>query len=212
MILCVHTASPYSYMCLDISYNASQMPHSSRIDLWSEEGECLVILPTSRYCGPGGVTYRFTSEKVAVFKYSDHSSYSELHQFVKAVRPKKIIPIVQFRGVSASRNNVDVFRSYLSTDSLVCVIHVYTCIYCVCVVHTNMCMYCTYVCVWHIRTNTCICIYCTYVCGTYKHMYVLYLCVWHIQTCVCTACICVVHTCMYCMIDMVVSWHRQRMH
>ena len=196
MILCVHTASPYSYMCLDISYNASQMPHSSRIDLWSEEGECLVILPTSRYCGPGGVTYRFTSEKVAVFKYSDHSSYSELHQFVKAVRPKKIIPIVHFHGVSASRNNVDVFRSHLSTDSLVCVIHVYTCIYCTCVVHTNMCMYCTCVCVSHIQTHVYVytvlmCVvhtntfmYCTYVCGTYKHVYVLHVYVWYTHVCI----------------------------
>ena len=156
------------------------MSQSSRIDLWSEEGECLVILPTSRYCGPGGVTYRFTSEKVAVFKYSDHSSYSELHRFVKAVCPKKIIPIVHFRGVSASRNNMDVFRSYLSTDSLVCVVHVHICIYCMCVVYVHTCIYC--MCVVYVHT----CIYC--------------MCVVHANTCVYTVRMCVVsyvHVCTH---------------
>jgi DNA cross-link repair 1B protein len=101
-----------------ISIISNRIISDRKIAHWTEEGACLVILPTSRYCGPGGVSFKFTSDNVAVYQYSDHSSFSELHHFVKAVSPKKIAPIVQFKGVSASRNNMDVFKPYLNSEPL----------------------------------------------------------------------------------------------
>ena len=124
----------------------------SRIAHWTEEGACLVILPTSRYCGPGGVSFKFTSDNVAVYQYSDHSSFSELHHFVKAVSPKKIAPIVQFKGVSASRNNMDVFKPYLNSEPLV---RAPVCV-CVCVC-AHACAFmcaCLWACLW-----ACLCVW-----------------------------------------------------
>lgn len=81
----------------------------------------MVILPTARYSGPGGIPFNLCSPRVHVFLYSDHCSWDELHHFVKAVRPKKILPVVQFRSSSSARCNMEVFRQYLDPAPLVSV-------------------------------------------------------------------------------------------
>jgi len=58
------------------------------------------------------------------FEYSDHSSYSDLVSFVKVVKPKKVIPLIESTketGILAKRTsflnqrvNMNVFKTYLS--------------------------------------------------------------------------------------------------
>ena len=85
-----------------------------------------MILPTARYSGPGGIPFNLSSPCVHVFLYSDHCSWDELHHFVRAVSPKKIIPVVQFRSSTTASNtrcNMEVFRQYLDPAPLVSVNH-----------------------------------------------------------------------------------------
>ena len=57
---------------------------------------------------------------VHVVPYSDHSSFQELLQFVQLVEPKKIIPIVQYKGETSPRNNMACFKNLLNPLPLVC--------------------------------------------------------------------------------------------
>ncbi|XP_062314268.1 5' exonuclease Apollo isoform X2 [Osmerus eperlanus] len=60
---------------------------SANLRLWNQEYPTLAILPTSRPL----VSFH---PDVHVVPYSDHSSYQELEDFVSALRPTSVVPIV----------------------------------------------------------------------------------------------------------------------
>lgn len=81
--------------------------------------DSVAILPTALY---SNLNVFDNVPNIFVVPYSDHSSYSELHAFVKRVQPKKILPIVSSRargafGTSvAERANMECFKKYLNPD------------------------------------------------------------------------------------------------
>lgn len=60
---------------------------SASIKQWNKEEPTLAILPTSRPL----VSFH---PNVHIVPYSDHSSYQELEDFVSAIKPKSIVPIL----------------------------------------------------------------------------------------------------------------------
>ncbi|KAL4226272.1 Metabotropic glutamate receptor 4 [Mactra antiquata] len=60
----------------------------------NEKHPTIVILPTALYCGIDARPYE-NNKNVFVVLYSDHSSYSEIVEFVSFLKPQKIIPIVK---------------------------------------------------------------------------------------------------------------------
>lgn len=60
---------------------------AAALQQWNEEHPTLVILPTSR-------PFISFHPNVHVVPYSDHSSYQELEDFVSALKPSSILPIV----------------------------------------------------------------------------------------------------------------------
>ena len=82
----------------------------------------LAILPSALYTGINKEHPYTNSDKVFVVPYSDHSSFSELREFVKQVRPRKIVPIV--RGSShgplgedmSSRANMSCYKTLLNPE------------------------------------------------------------------------------------------------
>lgn len=59
---------------------------------WNQERPTIAILPTSLFEGTENPYRRI--EGIFVVPYSDHSSYTELIEFVGLVQPKKVVPIV----------------------------------------------------------------------------------------------------------------------
>ena len=82
----------------------------------------IVILVTALYEGLEGAPYS-NQDSVYVVPYSDHSSYSELQNFVKRIQPGRIIPIVgtqakgPFNISFAKRANMSCFDQFLSKRS-----------------------------------------------------------------------------------------------
>lgn len=85
----------------------------------NEDQSTIVILPTALYQGIEASPYE-NNDKVYIVPYSDHSSYTELQEFVSKMKPKKIIPIVKGSsrgpfGLSfASRADMSCFNNCLA--------------------------------------------------------------------------------------------------
>ncbi|XP_037083446.1 5' exonuclease Apollo-like isoform X2 [Pollicipes pollicipes] len=83
----------------------------------------VALLLTALFVGwPGPAPY--SGGKVQVFPYGDHSSFPELCELVRQVRPRRVVPVVRrwaSRGWFAhrdlsSRSDMTVFRTYLTTE------------------------------------------------------------------------------------------------
>ncbi|XP_064632425.1 5' exonuclease Apollo-like [Lineus longissimus] len=79
----------------------------------------IVLIPTCLFIGLGHSPYD-NIENVFVIPFSDHSSYTELCTFVSKVKPKQIIPIVEYKkkvfGVNcSSRADMTCFDKYLDS-------------------------------------------------------------------------------------------------
>ncbi|XP_041346696.1 5' exonuclease Apollo-like [Gigantopelta aegis] len=87
---------------------------------WNEVKRTIAILPTAIYTGIGGTPYANQND-VFVVPYSDHSSYSELLEFVSKLRPCAVVPIVSSTtrgpfGVDiSSRADMSCFGKYFRT-------------------------------------------------------------------------------------------------
>ncbi|KAK2167259.1 hypothetical protein LSH36_30g00032 [Paralvinella palmiformis] len=95
---------------------------SKKIRSWNSDGKTLIILPTSLFSGLGFQPYKNCPD-THIVPYSDHSSYSELHTFVRAIAPKRIRPIVSGSGGSRvfgmsvqNRADMSCFNDYLNPD------------------------------------------------------------------------------------------------
>ncbi|XP_060589613.1 uncharacterized protein LOC132744840 isoform X1 [Ruditapes philippinarum] len=90
------------------------------VEVVNQEQETIVILPTALYRGIEATPYE-NNDKVFVVPYSDHSSYTELNEFVSLIKPKKIIPIVKSNsrgpfGISvADRADMACFDKFTSS-------------------------------------------------------------------------------------------------
>lgn len=85
---------------------------------WNKECPTIALLPTSLYTGLEMSPF-CNQENVYIVPYSDHSSFDELIEFVKFIKPGCIYPIVcgETRGPFGSsisdRANISVFEPYL---------------------------------------------------------------------------------------------------
>ena len=87
------------------------------IQRWNEERPTIAILPTCLYMGKHN-PFRNIKE-IFVVPYSDHSSFTELKEFVEVIRPKKVVPIVRKHtgteaGFSNLRTDMSVFDDRLN--------------------------------------------------------------------------------------------------
>lgn len=91
------------------------------VSMVNEEQPTIVILPTALYHGIEATPYE-NNENVFIVPYSDHSSYSEIREFVSYIKPKKIIPVVKSSargpfGISiADRADMTCFAKFTSND------------------------------------------------------------------------------------------------
>lgn len=88
------------------------------IALWNKERKTHAILATARYCGFNFQPFTKIPD-IHVVPYSNHSSFSELKNFVKEVKPSVIIPIVgkDVKGIFGTdisdRANMEIFKEFL---------------------------------------------------------------------------------------------------
>lgn len=100
------------------------MISSKCVKQWNEIQQTVIILPTALYHGIQGVPFS-NLENVHIVPYSDHSSYSELTEFVSKIAPKRIIPIVSGRSrgpmgmLVQDRSDMSCFNQYMN----LCKIH-----------------------------------------------------------------------------------------
>lgn len=91
---------------------------NKNIERWNKECPTIALLPTSLYTGLEMSPF-CNQENVYIVPYSDHSSFDELIEFVKLIKPDCIYPIVcgETRGPFGSsisdRANISVFEPYL---------------------------------------------------------------------------------------------------
>lgn len=91
---------------------------NKNIERWNKECPTIALLPTSLYTGLEMSPF-CNQENVYIVPYSDHSSFDELIEFVKLIKPGCIYPIVcgETRGPFGSsisdRANISVFEPYL---------------------------------------------------------------------------------------------------
>lgn len=87
----------------------------------NENQPTIVILPTALYQGIDAKPYENNSN-VFVVPYSDHSSFTELRNFVSFIKPRKIIPVVKAKsrgpfGLNiADRADMSVFSHFVKGD------------------------------------------------------------------------------------------------
>ncbi|GFY34987.1 5' exonuclease Apollo [Trichonephila clavipes] len=85
---------------------------------WNNEMKTHAILATARFCG-----FKFKPfskfRDIHVISYSNHSSYYELKEFVKLIKPRAIVPIVSkdvkglFGADISDRADMSVFQQFL---------------------------------------------------------------------------------------------------
>ncbi|XP_072025026.1 uncharacterized protein [Amphiura filiformis] len=81
---------------------------------WQESAPTIVILPTALYTSLDMDPYA-NNPDIHVVPYSDHSSYSELIEFVSHVKPKSITPVVAGGGgFDMGNGDMTVFDPYLT--------------------------------------------------------------------------------------------------
>lgn len=91
---------------------------NKNIERWNKECPTIALLPTSLYTGLEMSPF-CNQENVYIVPYSDHSSFDELIEFVKFIKPGCIYPIVcgETRGPFGSsisdRADISVFEPYL---------------------------------------------------------------------------------------------------
>lgn len=91
---------------------------NKNIERWNKECPTIALLPTSLYTGLEMSPF-CNQENVYIVPYSDHSSFDELIEFVKLIKPGCIYPIVcgETRGPFGSsisdRADISVFEPYL---------------------------------------------------------------------------------------------------
>ncbi|CAH1782661.1 unnamed protein product [Owenia fusiformis] len=90
---------------------------SNTIATLNRQQPTIGIIPTALFTGTGLNPYS-NCDDIFIVNYSDHSSYTELHDFVSQVKPRSIIPVVKCtRGVFnsdwTSRGNMSCFTTYL---------------------------------------------------------------------------------------------------
>ncbi|CAL1281901.1 unnamed protein product [Larinioides sclopetarius] len=91
---------------------------SKNIVKWNNEMKTHAIIPTARFCG-----FKFKPfskfNDIHVIPYSNHSSYYEIKEFVRLVRPRSIVPIVSknakglFGTDISDRADMSVFHQFL---------------------------------------------------------------------------------------------------
>ncbi|XP_062593532.1 5' exonuclease Apollo-like [Saccostrea cucullata] len=93
---------------------------NKNIERWNKEHPTIAILPTSLYTGLEMSPF-CNQDNVFIVPYSDHSSFDELTDFIKLVKPRSVYPIINDMtrgpfGISISdRADVSVFKPYLSS-------------------------------------------------------------------------------------------------
>ncbi|XP_061186335.1 5' exonuclease Apollo-like [Saccostrea echinata] len=93
---------------------------NKNIESWNKEHPTIAILPTSLYTGLEMSPF-CNQDNVFIVPYSDHSSFDELTDFIKIIKPRCVYPIVNDMtrgpfGISVSdRADVSVFKPFLSS-------------------------------------------------------------------------------------------------
>ncbi|KAG8187719.1 hypothetical protein JTE90_000184 [Oedothorax gibbosus] len=92
------------------------------LERWNNEMKTHAILATARFCGLNFKPFSKHPD-IHVIPYSNHSSYFELKEFVKLVKPRCIVPIVGkhakgiFNTDISERSNMGVFQKFLRDAS-----------------------------------------------------------------------------------------------
>ena len=94
----------------------------SSIDTWSQRAPTIAILLTGLFVGLGYQPFTASSDTFVV-PLSDHSPYTELHEFTARLRPKSVVPIVRtdpgcrddpLAASLLDRTNVECFAEHLN--------------------------------------------------------------------------------------------------
>lgn len=86
---------------------------------WQEGAPTIAILPTALYTSLDMEPYADHPD-IHVVPYSDHSSYSELIDFVSKIKPKSITPVVGASRFDMGNGDMTVFDRYLTKSSEPC--------------------------------------------------------------------------------------------
>ena len=93
----------------------------SNVDAWSKSAPTIAVVLTGLFVGLGYQPFSASSD-IFVVPLSDHSPYTELHEFMARIRPKSVVPIVRTDPGSRDdplaaslldRTNVECFAEHL---------------------------------------------------------------------------------------------------